>query len=64
MLPSGIFMLPSKFGYIITGRYPENNCDNQDRSSSSYIVGGYQDKQSFIRSEFLLLCQCFIDKKS
>ena len=38
MLPSGIFMLPSKFGYIITGRYPENNCDNQDRSSSTLLV--------------------------
>ena len=28
MLPSGIFMLPSKFSYIITGRYPENDLDN------------------------------------
>jgi len=22
MLPSGMFILPSKFGYIITGKYP------------------------------------------
>ena len=36
MLLSGIFMLPSKFGYIITGRCPD--CDNQDRSSSTLLV--------------------------
>ena len=35
MLPSGIFKLPSKFGYIITGRCPEIN---QDRSSSMLLV--------------------------
>ena len=40
MLPSGIFMLLSKFGYIITGRCPEINCDNQDKSSSTFIVQG------------------------
>jgi len=25
ILPSGTFMLPSKFGYIFSGRYPESN---------------------------------------
>ena len=38
MLPSGIFMLPSKFGYIITGRYPGNYLDNQDKNASTLLV--------------------------
>ena len=38
MLPLGIFMLPSKFGYIITGRYPGNGLDNQDKSASTLLV--------------------------
>ena len=50
ILPSGIFMLPSKFGYIITGRYPENNCDNQDRSSSTLLVATKTSKVSSDRN--------------
>ena len=38
MLPSGIFMLPSKFGYIITGRYPGNDLDNQNKNASTLLV--------------------------
>ena len=38
MLLSGIFMLPSKFGYIITGRYPGNDLDNQDKNASTFLV--------------------------
>ena len=38
MLPSGIFMLPSKFGYIITGRYPVNGLDSRDKGASTLLV--------------------------
>ena len=38
MLPSGIFMLPSKFGYIITGRYPGNGLDSRDKGASTLLV--------------------------
>ena len=38
MLPSEIFMLPSKFGYIITGRYPGNGLDSWDKGDSTLLV--------------------------
>ena len=34
ILPSGIFMLPSRFGYFIPGRCPEVKSDEQARRSS------------------------------
>ena len=38
MLPSGIFMLPSRFGYIITGRCPELKSDKQDSRFCTMLV--------------------------
>ena len=50
MLPSGIFMLPSKFGYIITGRYPGNDLDNQDKNASTLLVS--TNRNEVISSSF------------
>ena len=38
MLPSGIFMLPSRFGYIIPGRCPEVKSDEEERRSFRMLV--------------------------
>ena len=38
MSPSGIFMLPSRFGYIITGRCPEVKSDEPDSRSCTLLV--------------------------
>ena len=38
MLPSGIFILLSRFGCIITGRCPEVKSDEQDSRSCTMLV--------------------------
>ena len=38
MLPSGTFMLSSKFGYIITGKCPKVKCDERDKGSCRMLV--------------------------
>ena len=38
MLPFGLFMLPPRFGYIITGRCPEVKSDEQDSRSCTMLV--------------------------
>ena len=38
VLHSGIFMLPSRFGYIIPGRRPEVKSDKQERRSFRMLV--------------------------
>ena len=37
-LPSGMFMLPSKFGYIVTGRSPGTNKDSQSGNYCALFV--------------------------
>ena len=53
MLPSGMFMLPSKFGYIITGRCPEANHNGRDRSPCTLFVAAELDQ---LRSNHTLDC--------
>ena len=37
-LPSGMFMLPSKFGYIVTGRSPGTNKDSQSGNYCTFAA--------------------------
>jgi len=37
-LPSGMFMIPSKFGYIITGKCFDNQQRSQDNQSHAFLV--------------------------
>ena len=47
MLSCGIFMLPSRFSYIITGRCPEVKSDEQDsRSCTMFVTTGLNQMAS------------------
>ena len=53
MLPSEMFMLPSKFGYILTGRCPKTNHNGWDRSTCTLFVAAELDQ---LRSDHILDC--------
>ena len=53
MLPSGMFMLPSKFGYIITGKCPDIRESIIDGKSCTLFVS---TEVSQIVSELCLQC--------
>jgi len=57
-LPSGMFILPSRFGYIVTGRCPESSHSQVSNSSVLFVVAKLNHDTSYLQcSVNVSLCE-------